>query len=667
MTRRHPQIGRWGGWIALACGLTVGLASSFTRAAANEPVKAPSPSLVRQMQELQSTVASLDDLRSRSTRLRSQASQLVQRGTQTEAAWQRYLGDQQKTVATLQRAEECPPLLQKSLDAVEGRTDALSQAIEASHLAVRQLASTDTSALASAAAQSNQAFARRTAAEQGFEELHTHLRKLGFECANRVRRAQWDLRNEQTLALGAVDQARALVLQHQDLVAAGQASLEQFTQVAQQLPPGLALAPLPAWTAQPPARVRALDQAVSALGWPDRSSQSRLMASGPLTPSRLNLARLFSELARLEDATAYIDLNSASPAADCAPSACVDFSAERRELALRTIDVRQRLIRAIADWQQTAPALASQLAPIASVRQGTATAMEPVGALVHPAVEESTQTAQALEKVADQLLALAEAAYAQAKSRWQAAHLAAYGSLPAPEVVPSPVPPDAVGLSNQGAAMAAMQGNIRSHAYDLFREFDGEIQGFGAYTYVLVRSAADLEKPSVKIRFQRLLTTLQKLPRATLVPREQARQVNVFCIPVTPYGDQASPSRAVPYSSELGHQIKLRAQNGLLTQQAVHHRLTTSPGPFLLTLPTRLSQATTDAPVLLADLSAYPEDAVEDLATHYMNGLVDDFPRQQALWKPPVLQRVALFMIYLAQGTGQMVTSALPTAQAGPR
>jgi tetratricopeptide (TPR) repeat protein len=666
MTRRNTQTGRWSGWIALACGLTLGLASTFTRAAADKPLKVPSPSLVRQTQEIQSTVASLDDLRSRSVRLRSQANQLVQSGTQTEAAWQRYLGDQQKTVAALRRAEECLPSLQKSMDAIEGHTDALRQAIEASHEAVRQLAGTDASALAAAAAQSNQAFARRTAAEQAFEDLQSHLRKLSFECANRVRRAQWDLRNEQTRALDAVDQARALVLQHQALLAAGQASLEQFTQVAQQLPPGLALAPLPAWTAQHPAQVRALGQALSALGWTDRSSQSRLTASGPLTPSRLNLARLFSELARLEDATAYIDLNSASPAADCTPS-CVDFSAERRDLALRTIEARQHLTRAIADWQQAAPALASQLPPIASVRQGTATAMESVGALVHPAVEESTRTGPTLEKFAGQLLALAEAAHEQARSRWQAAHLAAYGSLPATEVVPAPTPPAAVTLGNNGAAMAAMQGGLRSHAYDLFREFDGEIQGFGAYTYVLVRSAADLEEPSVKIRFQRLLTTLQKLPRATLVPRDQARQVNVFCIPVTPYGDQASPSRAVPYSSELGHQIKLRAQNGLLTQQAVHHRLTTSPGPFLLTLPTRLSQATTDAPVLLADLSSYPEDAVEDLATHYMNGLVDDFPRQQALWKPPVLQRVALFMIYLAQGTGQMVTSALPTAQAEPR
>jgi hypothetical protein len=34
------------------------------------------------------------------------------------------------------------------------------------------------------------------------------------------------------------------------------------------------------------------------------------------------------------------------------------------------------------------------------------------------------------------------------------------------------------------------------------------------------------------------------------------------------------------------------------------------------------------------------------------------------LWKPPVLQRVALFMIHMAEGTGQLITSAMPTAQA---
>jgi hypothetical protein len=141
----------------------------------------------------------------------------------------------------------------------------------------------------------------------------------------------------------------------------------------------------------------------------------------------------------------------------------------------------------------------------------------------------------------------------------------------------------------------------------------------------------------------------------------------VFCIPVQPGAEETARPGDVLYGADLGQQLKLRAQNGLLTHKAVQHRLTNAPGPFLLTLPMRLADAQSATPVLIADLSTYPEDAIADLTTHYMNGLVDDFPAQQVLWQPPRLQRVALFMIHLASATGQLVESAMHTAHAEPR
>ncbi|MDH5539396.1 MAG: hypothetical protein OEY03_08340, partial [Rhizobacter sp.] len=99
----------------------------------------------------------------------------------------------------------------------------------------------------------------------------------------------------------------------------------------------------------------------------------------------------------------------------------------------------------------------------------------------------------------------------------------------------------------------------------------------------------------------------------------------------------------------------------------VSHQLTSAPGPFLITLPSRMADAMSDSPLLFADLSRYPDDAIADLATNYMNGLVDDFPRQKTFWKPPALQRVALAMIRLAAGTGEILTSVFPTAEARPR
>ena len=129
--------------------------------------------------------------------------------------------------------------------------------------------------------------------------------------------------------------------------------------------------------------------------------------------------------------------------------------------------------------------------------------------------------------------------------------------------------------------------------------------------------------------------------------------------------DRARPD--LSYNSKLGHQLKLRVQIGLLTRPELRTRLTSSTGPFLVRFRSGSSPRTASSPLLFADLSRYPEGTVRDLALAYMGTLLKDFPTQQALWRPPVPQRVALSMIWFASETSTLVQAAIPAAEARPR
>lgn len=207
---------------------------------------------------------------------------------------------------------------------------------------------------------------------------------------------------------------------------------------------------------------------------------------------------------------------------------------------------------------------------------------------------------------------------------------------------------------------------LRSHAYEWVSTLDGERRGFGAYTYVLLRSGRDLDSPSVARRYTLLLDLLEgELPEAASISDKQAANVNLFCIPTRPADAAPSHTSRPHYGAALACQWLLNAQHGLLTRKEILVRLIRSPGPFLLTLPTRLADTTSGAALLFADLNDYPDTAIRDLVTQYMSGLLDAFPTQQASWSPPVFQKVALTMIHLAGDLGRIVERAIPTATAG--
>jgi hypothetical protein len=291
-------------------------------------------------------------------------------------------------------------------------------------------------------------------------------------------------------------------------------------------------------------------------------------------------------------------------------------------------------------------------------------------AAVAPAVDETNQTGTLAQTAAEALEQAADQAYTEARTAWATAYQVAYGT--------EPVDADAIaaaGATRSGGPTAApppppalMAGfaapSLRSQAYEVFAKWDAEPSGFGSYTYVLLRSRDDLKSPAVQRRFKVLLSILHREQQAQTVPTEQRPQVNVFCIPGT---RSNADGLDVSYDSDLGNQLKLRAKDAVFTLKAARNRLTTSPGPFLITLPGRIAQEKGDSPLLFADLSTYPDDAIADLVGSYMNGLLDNFPREKTLWKPPVLQRVALMMIHLAANVGELVTDTIPAAEAKPQ
>ena len=617
----------------------------------------PSNALVKKEQQAAETLAQLADLQRQAQANIAAANVVTTVGQISQRQLDAYQAINLRLQAALQQANACLPELRAPVAAMANANTTVRQAVSQSHGAVRAIAQSGGAALASVAQAADAAFAQRDAAELERGRAHEALQKQARLCAELARSAQWAYTNSETAALRGVGQARRLIEVRQTLQSQWQATQSVFKTAAQTgLLTALQPAPVPSADTQVNDLARALEQSPRWANAPSQGSVSAASKAELESP-----APLWSQWSRLQDAAAYLDTQLA--ASDCPPAACNVFSTERQNLTQRMVESQTRLDRLNGQWQQTPNTLNRSLEETSAQQLALIGAVNALATALAPAITQTQAEAQAVASAGLPLLKAAEAAHAKAEQEWQAAYRLAYGQAPDMQTHPSAAGASAMPAPSPRPAMAAIT-DIRDHAFEMFSELDGEISGFGSYTYVMVRSAVDMESAPVRSRFVRLLATLQALPDATLVPKDLAQHINVFCVPVLPGHEAARRPDNVAYASDLGQQLKMRAQNGLLTQSSVRHRLNNSPGPFLITLPTRLSKAQSSTPVLIADLSAYPEDAIADLASHYMNGLVDDFPRQQALWKPPVLQRVALFMIHMAEGTGELITSAMPTAQA---
>lgn len=646
--------------IALAqCLTTVLLAGTVVCAAA-----APDPAALKALGAAQARLLQREQLFEQTQRATLEARRLEASVQSTRRAWEASRQSGAAARDAVAAATDCQAQVPAALEAQAQALDALLATQAQSIQAVQAVAAAQGPALQTAAQLSDTTFQSRTTAELAGVDRQGALRSLLQRCSAATRQA--DARLDR-----AFEQQQALSRNAAELPVRQQALSSQWAEAAA----GHRAAARAGWISEPPdelklpelERARAITHTFTAAlsPAPTRSARVDDTPLRQLQQPQTQPLPAAQALARLLDAAAYLDLVS-GPTACPDPATCEALQGERSNLAPRITQAQDRLsatrtAASAANWD-----MASLAGPLHADLLAHRSALNTAEVGLPSVLNESAAASESAGKALRGLQAQAAAALEQAETEWEAAWRQAHASEPPRRGRSATARPSVEPLSGQSEAMSmGADIDLRSHAYELFEAWDTESKGFGAYTYVLMRSASDLNNADARRRFSRLLEALQKLPEARLVDPTQARNVNLFCIP----GSRATDGGALPvvYASDLGQQLKLRAQNGLLTRKEVSQRLLASPGPFLITLPGRMANIASSAPLLFADLSGYPDDAIADLATHYMNGLVDEFPSQQRLWKPPVLQRVALVMIHLATGTGDMMSTLMPSAQAAPR
>jgi hypothetical protein len=530
---------------------------------------------------------------------------------------------------------------------------ALLTATELSRQAVARVAAADVRQLPDATRAGDTAFATRRDAERSFAKLGGELRgdaRGGQGAADHARRNLNDLRSR-------VDQLRYVA---GEVVAAQAHLLDRYAVASNALGISLRLGDLA--DVSEPAPAPAL-QAVDAL----KATLTALSETGHAPLDGTPLASLAADdqaledaaaaAQRLGDATAYLELVGGPGHAALAVEYRA-FVAQQSEAQTVLAAARERLLRDVGDAEAVAAALAVSLATL----RATLNSLTP---RVAPATAEARGLAGRTATTAAALRPALEGAERKATAQWRTAYRTAYGRAPLELAAQGSGAATSAGMGVSRTSVGAqMPRDLRGHAYDFFDTWNDERENYGAYTYVLLRSASDLQQPEVRRRYGELLHVIQTQSDARDIRPEDAPALNLFCVPVVGARERSRPD--LGYGAALGCQIKVRMQNGLFTRPELRARLTGSPGPFLLTLPQRIDAANASTPLLFADLSSDPADAITDLATNYMGSLLKDFPTQQTLWRPPVPQRVALSMIWFAHEAGSLIESAIPPAAAHP-
>jgi hypothetical protein len=254
---------------------------------------------------------------------------------------------------------------------------------------------------------------------------------------------------------------------------------------------------------------------------------------------------------------------------------------------------------------------------------------------------------------------------ARAQQRFDAAlHAEQARDLAAPSPpAMAAAPPAELVFDAPAAGAAGMMPALRQHALHPMVKRSDEPAGFGAYTYVVVGTGAGRDSPGVQQRLARLLAALQDLTPAEQVDAAQRLGTNVFVVPVQA-GSQGQASLA--YEIRLAQALMGHAPPAVRMPGALQRALVTSNGPFLITLPGRLADAQASWPVLFADLNSVPAAVVADVVRSYMGDLLVGFEPTNTGWKPPALQRVALTLVRLVQGSGDVVMAAFPASVAAP-
>ncbi|RQO63052.1 hypothetical protein DBR47_00295 [Paucibacter sp. KBW04] len=641
--------------LCLHLGLVLGLLLGLFPPGQAAPVKPGASPLDLQLDRQYQNLQALQTLDRRAAGVQAQARALQADSPglseQSRALLQR-AQDLGVRLEDLQSSSACVQALHQAQQALNARLKAWQAALQSSQQAVQAVAAVAPEGLAEAGRRSDQAFDQRQAAEQGLALARETWGKALGQCRSQL--AQSDAAVQDLLgsslslrvrALAMAESAQALQTQTQALLREarqpGTPTLAGYKPAPQQWPSGDGLSNLL--------------QALSAQPLPDRLG---LLEADGLGLAELNrqlqiLAQLQSLLPRLQDAASYARMADAGEGAEAEAA-----RAEMQALSERSQRAQQDLDRALQAMQTQMQSLPSLLQRLSQTQQTLAAQLQLLNDKLPAAQQQALQTAAQVGLLVPPLQTALQLAKAQAQRAWERSYLARFGHPPdegvaagaAPPPAPAPAP------SPKGPTAAVQPPSLAGHAYQFFKELGSERGGFGAYSYVLLHSGSDLLKPDVAKRYAHVLAVLQREREASTVAASEAAMVNLFCLP----GSVSS------YADDLGKQILFRAQSGLLTRPEMKKRLGPKggSGPFLITLPVRLSEARSSTPLLFVDLSLYPEDTVADLLSSYMSDLLRDFPREQLRWKPPVLQQVALTLIGLSSDFSGLVMSVLPTASA---
>lgn len=550
----------------------------------------------------------------------------------------------------VQQATAAFPALRQTIEARIAALDQLNASARQAREVVRRIARAEAKSLGLAVRDGETAFDARRAREATFEALGRGIKGSGLDGFQAAVWAKRDLALTRNRIVKLQAEFDALVAAEEDLL-----KLLAAAQTAQRM------AREAGWlsgVAEPVTPVaRSVPVLVGATTRALKDYPETVPDNAPAESAKAHnndLGDRAADLDRLEDAIVYLELLEGDKTAD--------MTVEQALLSRQRIEIEAEVNNASAQLMQDLGDTEERLLTLSWLVKSQARTLGQLQVLVRPANDEALRQGRQLSAEVESLLPAVKRAQRDAVAEWEKAYAIVHGTPPPaePRTTPALSPP---GMAPPSAPPPAPP-VLRGHAYDFFDAWNTEREGYGAYTYILLRSSEDLRSPAVLSRYEHLLRVVQRQTDARDVPQNAARALNLFCIPV-----QASRERSKPilaYSSALGCQIKLRMQVGLFTRPELRTRLTGSPGPFLLTLPSRIDSAHSTSPLLFADLSNYPEAAITDLATAYMGTLLQDFPQRQTLWTPSVPQRVALAMIWFSGELGALLQTLMPAAQATP-
>lgn len=636
------------GWLRTAAGLPWLLVSYVV---GTEAFAQPSAVALARLERAQARRDAMRDLVRKWKEVAYASGTLDRLAERMDEKWGEITAAHRSDVRSVQQATDAAPRLR---GAIESRTAALNfmqAAAKQARDSVARISRADSRALNVVMRDGDATFKDRRRGEAAFEELGRHLSDAGLAGFQAALIAQRNVVATRTKIVKLQQDFDSLI-EGQSSLNASIASANAAQRLAQQ-------ANWLSGAAEPAARamqaVPGLKDATTLALKAYPAVQLPSVSDWTAVEHNKELGDRAAEFERMLDAVAYLELVG-GPTSGSMSAEYADLVKQRGRAETALASARAQLIKDSAD---TEVRLADSSAAVRSQQR----AIEQLGGLVLPASDEARRMARQVSAEVEALLPAVESAERSAIAEWEEAYLGVYGTTPLKLQVEPPAP----GIGPPRGlppAKAAAPPRLVGHAYDFFDDWDKERDGYGAYTYVLLRSAGDLQSAAVRSRYERLLEVLQRQTDARDVPSDAARSLNLFCIPVRATRERSLPD--LSYSSALGNQVKLRLQTGLFTRTELRGRLTNSTGPFLLTLPLRVNAADSSSALLFADLSDYPEGAIRDLAVAYMGTLLQDFPQQQALWKPPVPQRVALSMIWFASETSALLQTAIPAAQAKP-